>query len=115
MADGALLLLRAFMNILVNIIVNGIRAMPEDGLPDVGTSLDPGGAGVPASLVFRVTDTGPGNTPDALESLFRPFFTTRTRGTGLVLVLVRNVVECHGGRPVLRGVEEARRSMPKGT
>jgi signal transduction histidine kinase len=109
MADGALLH-RAFMNILVN----GIQAMPEGGLLDVGTSLDPGGAGVPASLVVRVTDTGPGITPDALESLFRPFFTTKTKGTGLGLVLVRNKVEGHGGRLVLRNVEEGEKEHAEG-
>jgi signal transduction histidine kinase len=101
MAD-ATLLHRAFMNILVN----AIQAMPEGGLLTVTTALDPGGAGLPPCVAVKVTDTGPGITAAALESLFKPFFTTKTKGTGLGLVLVRNIVEGHGGRLVLRNVEE---------
>ncbi|MDR2612686.1 MAG: hypothetical protein LBG06_07655, partial [Deltaproteobacteria bacterium] len=106
-ADGALLH-RAFMNILMN----AIQAMPEGGMLTVETFLDLGGGdgaggrdGAPA-LAVRIVDTGPGITEDALANLYQPFFTTKIKGTGLGLVLVRNIVEAHGGSLSLRNAED---------
>ena len=45
-----------------------------------------------------VTDNGPGITPAVAESMFRPFFTTKARGTGLGLALVQKIVVTHNGR-----------------
>ena len=46
---------------------------------------------------LRISDDGPGITPEARAHLFEPFFTTRSRGTGLGLVTARRIVEAHGG------------------
>jgi len=63
-----------------------------------------GAAGVSASaaleggkLVFRVADSGPGLPPGAPDKVFEPYFTTKARGTGLGLAVVRRVVELHRG------------------
>jgi signal transduction histidine kinase len=53
-----------------------------------------------------VTDNGPGITPAVAESMFRPFFTTKARGTGLGLALVQKIVVTHNGRVAAVPLEE---------
>ena len=47
-------------------------------------------------------DTGPGLREDTAKKLVSPFFTTKAKGTGLGLVIVRNIIEGHGGEISLR-------------
>jgi signal transduction histidine kinase len=47
---------------------------------------------------LSVADNGRGMTPEELENAGRPFFTTKTRGTGLGLGTVKKIVEAHNGR-----------------
>jgi len=49
------------------------------------------------ALLFEVRDHGAGIAAESLPHLFEPFVTTRLRGTGLGLVVARQVVEAHGG------------------
>ncbi len=51
---------------------------------------------------LSVEDDGPGIPEEVLSSLFKPFFTTRARGTGLGLTIVRKFVETMGGRIEVR-------------
>jgi two-component system NtrC family sensor kinase len=46
---------------------------------------------------ITVTDSGPGVAPEALDSLFAPFFTTRQGGHGLGLAMAWKVMKAHGG------------------
>jgi two-component system sensor histidine kinase HydH len=48
-------------------------------------------------LVIEVSDKGPGVPAEDREKIFEPFFTKKTRGTGLGLAVARRVVEAHGG------------------
>jgi signal transduction histidine kinase len=89
---------------LVNLLVNGIQAMPDGGLLTVRTSRETPVEGT-GYLVLVIADTGTGLSEEAAEKLFTPFHTTKTKGTGLGLVLVRNVVESHGGRLDLANAE----------
>ena len=46
---------------------------------------------------LTVTDNGPGFDPAQRERLFRPFFTTKTGGTGLGLALTQKIIVTHNG------------------
>ena len=85
-ADGDALK-RAFLNVLLN----AVQAQPEGGR--IHASVRPEG---PDACVV-ITDDGPGFSDEALDRLFRPFATTKTRGTGLGLVTTKRTVEQHGG------------------
>ena len=50
------------------------------------------------ALRISVTDNGPGVDPKVAPTMFRPFFTTKARGTGLGLALVQKIVVTHNGR-----------------
>jgi two-component system sensor histidine kinase HydH len=49
-------------------------------------------------LRVTVTDNGPGISSSVAERMFRPFFTTKARGTGLGLPLVQKIIVTHNGR-----------------
>ncbi|HAM35556.1 MAG TPA: hypothetical protein DEB40_01990 [Elusimicrobia bacterium] len=76
-----------------NLINNGIEVMPQQGAIGVHTRLAEDGK----SVVIAVADSGPGIPPDVVDKIFAPFFTTKARGTGLGLAVVRKVVDRHGG------------------
>lgn len=80
--------------ILVNLMVNSIQAMPEGGTIWIKTSLDNGNA------VLSVKDTGSGINKNILNKIFTPFFTTKDvdEGTGLGLAVVHGIVTSHGGQ-----------------
>ena len=75
----------------LNLIRNGLDAMPDGGELTVGTWRE----GKQAQL--RVTDTGKGMTEEQLKQMFVPFFTTKPKGTGLGLTLVQQIAVEHGG------------------
>ncbi|HEY1794740.1 MAG TPA: ATP-binding protein [Stellaceae bacterium] len=83
--------------VVINLIDNAAQALNE--LPadsgerriTVGTSADGDGVAV------RVTDTGPGISPDNLTRIFEPLFSTKSFGTGLGLATVKQIVGQHGG------------------
>jgi PAS domain S-box-containing protein len=84
---------RQVEQVLRNLMLNGIQAMPEGGDLTIRTF----GSQEPPGVVVQVTDTGPGIPPDRIDDVFQPFFTTKAKGTGLGLAIVRKIVENHGG------------------
>ena len=52
----------------------------------------------PDAIVVRVEDSGPGISPNRLDSIFDPFITTKPDGMGLGLAICRMIVERHGGK-----------------
>ncbi|MDR3390707.1 MAG: PAS domain S-box protein [Sulfuriferula sp.] len=80
--------------VLRNLISNGIEAMQDGGELTIRASADPAAQ----TLVISVQDTGVGMTPEQLSRLFQPLFTTKPKGIGLGLVVVKNLTQSNGGK-----------------
>ena len=84
--------------VLVNLLSNAVKFTPAHGKVQVTVTLAPDG------MLFAVSDTGVGMTPDDIVVALQPFgqvdagLTRRHEGTGLGLPLTKRLVELHGGR-----------------
>jgi signal transduction histidine kinase/CheY-like chemotaxis protein len=79
--------------VMTNLILNGIDAMPQGGQLRLTT------AHANAEVVVTIADTGVGMTDEVKRHLFDPFFTTKgPRGTGLGLSMTYGIVSRHGGQ-----------------
>jgi len=77
---------------LRNLLHNAAEAIERDGEINIELGYDPG------NVIISVIDNGPGIPEEIRERIFEPYFTTKTRGTGMGVVTVQRVVEDHGGR-----------------
>lgn len=79
--------------VLINLLVNALHAMPEGGTIYLGLNSSEGKA------VLTVADTGHGIAKEHLPKIFDAFFTTKDKGngTGLGLSVVKGMIEEHGG------------------
>ncbi len=81
--------------VLVNIVVNALHAMPHGGTCTITVRGRPAGGRDWVEIVVR--DTGVGIKPEELARLFEPFYTTKATGTGLGLAIAYRIVHDHGG------------------
>jgi signal transduction histidine kinase len=79
--------------VLLNIVINAIEAMPSGGELHLQTSVSDDGNWTSVSC----RDSGPGLSADQFEHLFEPFYTTKSSGTGLGLAISYGIIERHGG------------------
>ncbi len=93
--------------VLLNIIVNGLQAMPTGGALRIrvhrlpSPAWGPGSGGVSRifgrELLLEVADQGPGIPRELRDRVFEPFFTTKAGGTGLGLAICRSIVKRYDG------------------
>ena len=89
-----------------NLLANAFEALGGEGHVDITGRLEldeaetesPDAEPDPPKVIVEIRDTGPGMSPDDLERIFSPFFTTKPQGTGLGLAIVRKVVDAHEGQ-----------------
>ncbi|MCZ7592332.1 MAG: ATP-binding protein [Kiritimatiellae bacterium] len=79
-----------------NVIRNAIQAMSHGGVLRITLSSDD------RFVILAFTDTGPGIPADDLGAIFEPYFTTKSDGTGLGLMIVQRIVRDHGGEIEVR-------------
>lgn len=79
------------VQVLVNLMLNGIQAMPSGGILSVVSLRDEG------DVRIAVIDTGSGVPTNLRDEIFRPFFTSKNKGTGLGLSISKEIVDRHGG------------------
>jgi PAS domain S-box-containing protein len=83
--------------VILNLIINAVEAMsgvsegPRELLITTGKA-ESGG------VLVAVQDSGPGLTPESIDRLFDPFYTTKPSGMGMGLSICRSIIEAHGGR-----------------
>lgn len=86
--------------VLLNLIRNAVEAMAEAGVEpaelhiETAEKLQDGAAGV----IISVQDNGPGISSKDAETLFEPFYTTKSNGLGQGLSICRRIIQAHGGR-----------------
>jgi len=78
--------------VLLNLIVNAIDAVPDGGLIRIATTADE------STTRVAISDNGPGIPREKLQKIFEPFYTTKAGGTGLGLSISESILAEHGGR-----------------
>ncbi len=76
---------------LMNLVINAMQAVEREGRIEVSADF------VDQAILVKVTDNGPGIPQERLPSIFDPYFTTKSEGSGLGLWIAQQIVTAHGG------------------
>ena len=88
--------------VLINLVVNAIEAVKEKPHPRIILSAYVANN---RKTVIKVADNGTGMSPDVLEKIFIPFFSTKKSGSGIGLSLCKQIVMLHKGNIQVQSVE----------
>jgi signal transduction histidine kinase len=88
--------------VLINLVVNAVEALKDITSPRIVLS-----AGVAPSnkIIIRVADNGAGISPEVIDKIFIPFFSTRKTGSGIGLSLCKQIMMLHKGNIQVQSVE----------
>lgn len=76
---------------VLNVVINGIQAMPDGGKLTVSSSV------VGAAAVLEIHDEGTGIPPEVRDKIFNLYFTTKSEGSGIGLAMTYRVMQLHNG------------------
>ena len=79
--------------VIINLVNNATQSMEKGGKLTISTHRED-----PEWVVIRIIDEGEGISPENLDKIFEPLFTTRARGVGLGLSIVSKIIEAHAGK-----------------
>ena len=91
------LIQQVIVNLLKNAI-DAVRQLTDPGKKVIELVIDYHHHNEQKMLRIRVFDQGPGISPDAVEKLYEPFFSTKPDGMGMGLNICRSIIESHHGR-----------------
>jgi signal transduction histidine kinase len=77
---------------LMNLVINAMQAVKRQGKVEVSAVT------LESAVLVKIADTGPGIAQEELGSIFDPYFTTKSEGSGLGLWIAQQIVTAHGGR-----------------
>ncbi|WP_088104522.1 two-component system sensor histidine kinase NtrB [Halalkalibacter urbisdiaboli] len=80
-----------FERLLINLVKNAVEAIKEMGTIEIRVTKEN------KFVNISIIDSGPGLTPEQLEQIFYPFYTTKDEGTGLGLPICKTIVETMNG------------------
>jgi signal transduction histidine kinase len=85
----------------MNLIINSIHAIQDSGEIHINVDQERGG------YLVKIEDTGSGIDKETMKKIFNPFFTTKERGSGLGLSIVKNIIDAHEGTISVESAEGA--------
>lgn len=88
--------------VLINLVVNAIEAVKDREEPLITLSAITGSNG---RAVIKVADNGAGMSPEVIENIFIPFFSTKKNGSGIGLSLCKQILLLHKGNIQVQSVE----------
>ena len=95
-----------FEEVILNLLQNAKDAVSEKTFTDSKGSIFLCAEKISDSIVISCTDNGCGISDDIVNTIFDPFVTYKTNGTGLGLALSKKIIEAHGGTLIVTSSDE---------
>jgi len=88
--------------VLINLVVNAVEAVKDIAEPSITLSAH---AGFNNRVTIKVSDNGTGMSPELIDNIFIPFFSTKKSGSGIGLSLCKQIMLLHKGNIQVQSIE----------